>query len=57
MPKINTYPDVVCRGNYSLRKLDPPHLYNLVVDASEMYPLDVKEYADVMDKIQEIKTH
>ena len=53
---LNTYPDVVCRGNYSLRKLDPPLLYNLVVDASEMYPLDVKEYADVMDKIQKIKT-
>ena len=53
---LDTYPDVVCRGNYSMRKLDPPLLYNLVTDASEMYPLDVKEYADVMEKINDVKT-
>ena len=46
----------MCRGNYSLHKLDPPLLYNLVTDASEMYPLDVKEYADVMNKINDLKT-
>ena len=51
-----TYPDIVCRSNYSMHKLDPPLLYNLVTDASEMYPLDVKEYADILEKIQQVKT-
>ena len=53
---LNTYPDVVCRANYSLHKLDPPALYNLVTDPSEMYPLNNKDYADVLEKIQHIKT-
>ncbi len=46
------YPDTICRGNYSLHSYDPPLLYNLHNDPSEIYALDVKEYTDVMKEIE-----
>ncbi len=46
------YPDVVCRSNYSLHSYDPPLLFNLNNDPSEVYALDVKEYSDVMNQIE-----
>ncbi len=46
------YPDTICRGNYSLHSHDPPLLYNLHNDPSEIYALDVKEYTDVMKEIE-----
>ncbi len=46
------YPDTVCRGNYSLHSYDPPLLYNLHNDPSEIYALDVKEYTDVIKEIE-----
>ena len=49
-----TYPDEVCRSNYSMHTYDPPLLYNLHNDPSEIYPLDVKEYSDVMQKITDV---
>ena len=47
----NTYPDIVCRGNYSRRSHDPPLLYNLHQDPGEIYNLDTTRYADVMANI------
>ena len=52
---LDTYPDVVCRSNYSMRALDPPQLYNLANDPSENYPLSTTEYSDVMDSIMSLK--
>ncbi len=46
------YPDTMCRSNYSLHSYDPPLLYNLHNDPSEIYALDVKEYTDVMKEIE-----
>ena len=50
----NTYPDPVCRDNYTLHQYDPPLLYDLHTDPSEIYNLDVTEYKEVMDKINEV---
>ena len=52
---LNTYPDVVCRSNYSMRRVDPPMLFNIVTDPSEAYPLSNEEYADVLDAIMKLK--
>ncbi len=52
---LNTYPDVVCRSNYTRRQVDPPMLFNIVTDPSEMYPLPNMEYADVLDSIMNLK--
>jgi len=52
----NTYPDEVCRKNYTKRALDPPLLYDLHADPGETYPLDTKEqqYADLLTKITSV---
>ncbi len=52
---LNTYPDVVCRANYTLRKNDPPVLYDLLNDPSEMYPLSDEKHSDVIDAIVKLK--
>ena len=52
---LDTYPDVVCRANYSLHHHKPPLLYNLHEDASEVYNLDIKHYSDVMSSIEEVR--
>lgn len=54
---LNTYPDIVCRSNYSVRALDPPLLYNLLNDPSEMYPIDPNsdEYKTAMKDIEDYK--
>ena len=52
----NTYPDIVCRSNYTRRQLNPPLLFNLWDDTSEMYPLDVQKYADIIQEINKIKS-
>ncbi|XP_064396908.1 arylsulfatase A-like [Halichondria panicea] len=51
------YPDTMCRSNYSLHSYDPPLLYNLHNDPSEIYALDVKEYTDVMKEIEMVKAN
>lgn len=56
----NTYPDVVCRSNYSFTAYNPPLLYDLHSDPSEIYDLDTTEYADIMAeirKVQRLKLH
>lgn len=53
---LDTYPDVVCRSNYSMRALDPPSLYDLVNDPSEAYPLSNSQYSDVIDSIMKLKS-
>ena len=52
----STYPDEVCRGNYSLREHDPPLLYNLEQDPGEVYELPTKDYADVLEKIDTLRS-
>ena len=54
----NTYPDEVCRGNYSLHKHDPPLLFDLHSDPSEVYPLDTTdfEYAQLLVLIEEVRS-
>jgi arylsulfatase A len=53
---LNTYPDIVCRGNYSMRAFEPPLLYDLTNDPSEAYPLSNKDHSDVMDSIMSLKS-
>ena len=52
----NDFPDVVCRGNYSLHTYDLPLLYNLHSDPGEIYNLDPKstEYTGVMTEIHKV---
>lgn len=50
-----TYPDAVCRGNYSKTVLDTPLLYDLHIDPGEMYPLNIEARQNV-EVIQKIKT-
>ena len=54
---LNTYPDIVCRSNYSKRALDPPLLFNVLTDPSEVYPIDstTDEYSTAMKQISELK--
>lgn len=53
----NTYPDIVCRDDYRRRALDPPELYNLMEDPSELYPIDSNsdEYKTAMDELNRMK--
>ena len=51
----DTYPDEKCRGNYPIHYYDPPLLYNLNSDPSEVYQLQVDDYADVMETIIKVQ--
>ena len=53
---LNTFPDVVCRNNFTMRKIDPPMLFNLENDPSEVYPLSNEEYASVINEIMKLKS-
>ncbi len=48
------YPDEICRFNYSKHAHDPPLLYDLTSDPSEIYSLSVTEYSDVMAQINKV---
>ena len=48
------YPDKVCRGNYRLHKHDPPLLFDLNSDPSELYPLDVTEHAQLLALLDKV---
>ena len=50
-----TYPDVVCRSNYSTHHYDPPLLYDLNSDPGELYNLDVDEYTGVLATIEKVR--
>ena len=50
----NIYPDEVCRDNYTLHYYDPPLLYDLHSDPSEIYNLSVADYGDVMSQINKV---
>ena len=52
-----TYPDEVCRKNYTLHKHDPPLLFDLHSDPSEQYPLDPTEYAQLLTMIDKVRSH
>ena len=53
----NTYPDIVCRSNYTERAIDPPQVYNLLNDPSEVYPIDPTsdEYKNAMTELNKLK--
>ena len=53
----DTYPDIVCRSNYSFRAVDPPELYNVLSDPSEIYPIDPTsdEYQTAMVQLNNLK--
>ena len=44
----------MCHSNYSKHAYDPPLLYDLHVDPSEIYPLNVTEYQDVVQQIEKV---
>ena len=50
----NSYPDPVCRDNYTLRHYYPPLLYNLYSDPGEIYNLNVSDYSEVMGQIYKV---
>lgn len=54
---LDTYPDIVCRSNYSVRVLIPPLLFNVEEDTSEVYPIDFssEEYSNAMKEINNFK--
>ena len=52
----NIYPDPVCRDNYTLHYYDPPLLYDLHSDPSEIYNLNVSDYEEVMSQINTVKS-
>ena len=52
----DTYPDEVCRGNYSLHKHDPPLLFDLHSDPSELYALVATEHSQLLALIDEVKS-
>jgi arylsulfatase A len=52
----DTYPDVVCRGNFSRHYYDPPLLYDLNADPGELYELDPTLYHDIISQIDKLKT-
>jgi arylsulfatase A len=51
----DTYPDEVCRGNFSLHSYDPPLLYDVNSDPGEIYQLDPTLYASVLSQIDKVK--
>ena len=53
----NTYPDPVCRSDYHLHSYDPPLLYDLNSDPSEVYNLDVNEYSEVIAQIDKVSSY
>ena len=53
----DSYPDEVCRANYSLHYYDPPLLYDLNSDPGEIYNLNVKEHVEVMTTIEKVRVH
>ena len=53
---LDTYPDIVCRSNYTMRKVDPPMLFNVLNDPSEVYPLSNEEYASILSEIMKLKS-
>ena len=50
----DTYPDEVCRGNYSDHSYSPPLLYDLYSDPGEIYTLNNEQYSDVMTQIEKV---
>ena len=50
----DTFPDVVCRANFSLHYYDPPLLYDLNQDPGEIYSLELDKHVQVMDTIQKV---
>ena len=51
----DTYPDVVCRNNYTRHYYDPPLLYDLHKDPGEIYGLDVTDFKDILDDINQVQ--
>ena len=51
----DTYPDMVCRQNYTKRALDPPYLFDLHADPGEKYNLNSKressKYAEILKQM------
>ena len=50
----DTYPDIVCRGNFSRHYYDPPLLCDLNSDPGEIYWLDPTLYSDVLTQIDKV---
>ena len=52
-----TYPDVVCRNNYTLHSHNPPLLYDLATDPSEVYNLNPTEHKETLLQIEQACTY
>ncbi|XP_033104855.1 arylsulfatase-like, partial [Anneissia japonica] len=52
VPQENFYQCLPCDGK-SINVHDPPIMFNIELDPSELYPLDINRHSDILEKVVE----